>query len=195
MYKLPIKSPSKPIITQVFGNSSNNDWYRANGIFTDHNGVDFITGNAIQTYGTPLVCPFPEAKVIKIVWDSPMTTKGNGITIKSGNLQIVLWHTGEIKVKLNQKLKEGDVVCYIGNSGLCRPAPTTARPYDGSHLHFMLFVDNVLTDPLTKFDASQWYLGEDSGLAHDMEPAKWSWSTRGVTDWWIKMLEAIRWWN
>ena len=183
-------------MTQAYGDKSRVAWYRANGLnLTEHNGTDWITGTARETYGTELVCPFPTAKVVKIEWDSPMTTKGNGVTIAYQNLQIVLWHTGEVPVKLNQTLKEGETVCYIGNSGLCYPSATPQRPYDGSHLHFMLFVDGILKDPLTMFDKDKWYIGKDSGAEHDIEPLKWSWALRGITDWWMKMIDAYKKWN
>ena len=200
MYKLPISSPNKPFLTLPYGSKAMVQWYKDNGLnLTEHNGADFITGKAVETYGAALVCPFPTAKVVNVVWDSPMTTKGNGVTLeyKEGNKrhQIVFWHTGEIVVKLNQVVGEGQTVCYIGNSGLCMPAPTKDRPYDGSHLHFMLFTNGVLKDPLTLFDKDEWYLGEDSGFIHDIEPAKWSWELQGITDWWMKLITALKWWS
>jgi len=201
MYKLPIGGTRKPYLTQAFGNNSNAQWYASNGIFTPHNGTDWITGNPVETYGTELICPFPSAKVVKINFDSPMSTKGNGVTLEyretkgaRRRLQIVLWHTGEIKVKLGDTIKDGDVVCYIGNSGLCRPASTTARPYDGSHLHFMLYIDGVLTDPLKMFSKENWYIREDADHTHDVAPINWSTEKMGLTNAIWKFFLARRWW-
>lgn len=199
MLKLPIGGPRRPIITQFFGNTSNNAWYQANGVnIPSHNGVDFVTGTPLETYGTPLVCPFPTAKVIKISFVSPLYTKGNGVTLEYKydglTFQLVLWHTGEVKVKLGDKVKEGDVICYIGNSGLCNPPPTTDNPYAGSHLHLMLYVDGVLTDPMKWFNGD-WYVGEDSGIQHDVEPIKWGVEKLGYTDWFLKFLYALRFWK
>jgi murein DD-endopeptidase MepM/ murein hydrolase activator NlpD len=199
-YKLPILSLEKPILTLPYGDKSMVQWYLANGLnLTEHNGVDYITGQAVETYGTPLVCPFPEAKVVKINFDTPMATKGNGVTIEakigSKRYQIVYWHTGEVAVKLNQIVNEGDVICYIGNSGLCRPAPSPQRPYDGAHLHLMLFVNGILKDPLTLFGKDQWYLGEHKDASKDIHPLVWAWEKLGITDWWMKMLMAFRWWR
>ena len=214
MYKLPLKSPIKPTITQLYGNTSLNAWYSANGIKNAfHNGVDICCGNNVQSYGTPMVCPFPEGGYVdEIVYESPMTTKGNGVYIKSNlvnntQYKLILWHTGEIVVKKGQQLKEGDIICYMGNSGLVNPPPTTDNPYAGTHLHFGCYkITNgqyvynnptILgeTDPLLYFDKNQWYLGEDSGYAHDMNPLIWMWSKLGITDWWLKLLTAFKFWK
>ena len=214
MYKLPIGGANKPTLTQVYGNTSNNAWYSANGIKNPfHNGVDFVCGTPVQTYGTPLVCPFPEGGYVEdVTYESPMTTKGNGVVVRSNFIngvqyRIILWHSGEIKVRVGDKLKEGDIISYIGNSGLVSPAPTTDAPYNGSHLHFgcYKFVNgqNIYTpptvlgetDPLLYFDKNQWYAGADSGYTHDVAPINWGTQKLGITDWFSRLLYAIRWWN
>lgn len=188
MLKSPFRGKIKPKVTQEYGNTSFNDWYKKNDIFSPfHNGIDIILGNAKETYGTEMVCPFKTATVVKVTWDTPTATKGNGVTLEGeyeGKLyQVVLWHTGEIAVKLGQKLKEGDLICYVGNSGLCQPKPNGMQPWNGSHCHLMLFeyikkgkrwilqnekngVKGAI-DPRKIFDFTQWYQGNDSGLAHD----------------------------
>ena len=191
--KSPFRSPTAPQVTQEWGNTSNNAWYKANGIdIPFHNGIDVVSGDAKQTYGTECICPFETAKVVKVTWDSPTSTKGNGVTIESNDIngvkyQVVFWHTGEIVVKLGQDLKLGDVICYVGNSGLCNPSPDALHPWNGAHCHLMLFkyvmtkMSNgsqyVLQDynngvygsrnPRELFDFTQWTLGTDTGLAHD----------------------------
>lgn len=200
MFKLPLKGPRKPYITQYYGDKTFVQWYHDNGInIPSHNGIDIICGSAIQTYGTALVCPFLEGKVTKIDFVSPLYTKGNGVNIeaKVGNdtFRLVLWHTGEIPVHLGNKLKEEDIACYLGNSGLCLPAPTTERPNDGAHLHLMLYFNGVLVDPLLYFDKDSWYLGEDSGPQHDLNPLIWMWGKLGITDWWMKLITAFKLWG
>ena len=200
MLKLPIKSPQVPFLTQAYGDKSRVAWYIANGInITEHNGADFITGDSVATYGTPLVCPFKTAKVVKISFDTPMATKGNGVTIEGrvgdDKIQVVLWHTGEVSLHLGDKIKEGDIICYIGNSGLCSPAPTAEYPYNGSHLHLMIFKNGILGDPATVFDFKTWYLGEDSGHVHDVHPIVWATEQLGISDWWMKLILAMRWWK
>jgi len=195
MYKLPFRTPYTPKVNQEFGNTSLNAWYFAHGITAPfHNGCDFTFGTPIQTYGTECVCPQGNWEVVKITWDGPNSTKGNGVTLQSDNLsgtmyQIVFWHTSEIKVKLNDKLKEGDVVCYVGNTGLVNPPPTADAPHNGSHCHLMLFEYLWITksngsqfvlqnsnngvggaiDPRNLFNYYDWYeTTTDTGLAHDM---------------------------
>jgi len=213
MFKLPLKCPQKPIITQYYGNTSNNAWYIQNGVNIPwHNGCDLIMGDNRQTYGTALVCPFPSAKVTQLIFDNPMSTKGNGIYLESdlidgAKYRIVLWHVGEIKVMYNDIVKEGDILGYVGNSGLCKPSPTVDLPYNGSHLHFGLYKlvngqyvyegKTVLgeSDPLKFFDPNQWYVGEDSGPQHDMAPLMWRWNLKGIKDWWMKMIDAFIYWK
>lgn len=201
MFKLPIKTKCQIYITQYYGNTSNSEWYRLHGIDLPkgHNGVDIICGTDLITYGTPLVCPFVKAQVVKKTFDSPMSTKGNGVTLKAvigkDTFELVLWHSGEIRSMLGEELVEGDVVSFIGNSGLCNPAPTTSKPYAGAHLHLMLYVNGILVDPLLYFDKTQWYLGEDSGPLHDIEPLKWRWAQLGTVDWWMKLIDACVFWR
>jgi hypothetical protein len=175
-YKLPIASPTKPTITQYYGDKSRVAYYHANGIMIDaHNGVDFVTGDAIQTYGTRLVCPVPKAELSKTWWENPMSTSGNGIQIAweegSDRYNVRFWHCSEI-VTTNTYL-EGSTIAYIGNSGLCSPKPTPQKPFDGAHLHLMVFKNGVLIDPLDIFDQNQWFISEDSGQEKDLPPLFW----------------------
>jgi len=192
--KAPFRSPISPTVTQEFGNKSNNAWYASKGVIIPfHNGVDVCFGDPKQTYGTECVCPFEKAKVVKVTWDSPTSTKGNGVTIESSDVngviyQVVFWHTAEIVVKVNQELKLGDVICYIGNTGICFPSPSMEYPWNGSHSHLMLFKyvwatrpngsmyvlqdsDNGVggaIDPRLLFDFTQWFKGKDTdGFSHD----------------------------
>jgi murein DD-endopeptidase MepM/ murein hydrolase activator NlpD len=191
----PFRSNKKLTVTQEYGNTTNNNWYRTNGIdIPFHNGVDIVFGTPKETFGTECVCPKGNWKVVKLTWESPNSTKGNGVTIQSEEnngviYQVVYWHTSEIIIKLGQNLKEGDVICYIGNSGLCNPKPTSDKPFNGSHCHLMLFEYRKVTtpqgtewklqnsnngvsgsiDPRNLFDFYNWYKVDlDTGLEHDI---------------------------
>lgn len=202
MFKLPIKSLVRPTITQLYGNTSFNAWYASQGIKSPyHNGVDIGIGTSRETYGTPVVCPFKEAEVYNVIFDNPISTKGNGVYIQAIEGQImyrmIAWHTGEIAVKVGDKIKEGDIICYIGNSGLCgsiqpdgtvKNADLSKDPWAGAHLHLMLSVYikdalgnwNILEenngvngwiDPLRYFDSTKWYIGEEENkYKHDLPP-------------------------
>lgn len=189
MLKAPFRSPKKIIVTQEYGNLSNVDWYKANGLnIPFHNGIDIVLGDSRVTYGTECVCPFPKAKVIRVDWENATSTRGNGVVIEAdyegSKYWVTFWHSGEILVKVGQEVKEGDVLCYIGNSGLCNPKPTEAQPWNGSHCHLglrkfafdglnwkMLDEYNGVSgyrNPRELFDFSQCYIGKDTGLIHDM---------------------------
>jgi murein DD-endopeptidase MepM/ murein hydrolase activator NlpD len=185
--KAPFRSPYKLCVTQEYGNTSFNAWYKDNGINCPfHSGIDIVfDGGVLQslhTYGTECVCPFNEAKVVKVTWDTPTSTKGNGVTIEYQidpltSYQVIFWHTGEIKVKVGDKIKLGDVICYIGNSGLVSPKPTEGDPWAGAHCHLRVikytyngvyWVTNGDMNPRTLFDFTEWYNGTDMGFGHDL---------------------------
>lgn len=183
---LPIKSQNKPIITQGYGDTRLVEWYKANGVnIPMHNGVDFVVGTDRITFGTPLVCPFETAKVVKVTFDTPTSTKGNGVTIEGvwegKTLQVVFWHTSEVSAKTGDNLKFGDTICYIGNSGLCNPPRTEDNPFAGSHLHLMVFewtgtawkgIDTDMKgamNPCDYFNTEAWFVTDkDSGNEHDI---------------------------
>lgn len=191
MINAPFRSPHKIHSTfNEYGNTSFNSWYHANGInIPFHNGIDINFGTPRDTFGTECICPFDSA-VVKVTWNDTHSTKGNGVTIQSEPIdgviyQIVFWHTCELNVKEGDKLKKGDVVCYIGNSGLCSPARSILRPFDGSHCHLMLFkfkqgVNNNwelqnsnngvggAVNPRELFDFTQCSVGADTGFERDM---------------------------
>lgn len=170
--KTPISSPIKPTITQKYGDKSRVAWYKANGLnITEHNGVDYVVGNPELTYGTKLVAP-RDCYLSQTWWDTPLSTKGNGIQIaweeNNNRFNVRFWHCSEIVVK--SSYKEGDVIGYIGNSGLCSPAPTDKRPFDGAHLHLMVYKNGILIDPLEIFDKDMWYVGVDTTVDKDLPP-------------------------
>jgi hypothetical protein len=167
--KFPARLPKGRIVTiaQRFGSLDNAKWYEANGIPPAHNGLDTVFGTNQETYGTPLVCPFKSCYLSKVTFDTPMSTKGNGITIGHKNLQVVFWHVSEVVQK--PSYREGEIIGYVGNSGLCKPPPSPTRPFDGSHLHLMVYDNGVLKDPQLYFDTRTWYEGEDD-LTKDYPP-------------------------
>lgn len=183
-YPLPISIPKGHFIvqTQPYGDKSTVDWYKANGVnLTEHNGSDLVVSfpgataqqSRFATYGAKLVCPTDKkAYLSKAWWDNPMSTKGNGIQITweedGKDYTVRFWHCSEI-VQKNLYAKE-DVLGYIGNSGLVRPAPSPECAHCGAHLHLMLYVNGVLTDPMEVFDLNQWFTSTDSGIVKDLPP-------------------------
>lgn len=182
-HPLPIAIPKGyfPILTQPYGDKSTIDWYKANGLnITEHNGADFTISFVgatedqarMATYGAKLVCPVELSYLSKAWWDNPMSTKGNGIQITwtedGKDISIRFWHCSEITQQSTYKKEEQ--VGLIGNNGLVRPEPTPYCVYCGSHLHLMVYVNGVLTDPKEIFDFTKWFIANDTGVGKDLPP-------------------------
>lgn len=181
----PIRIPqgAKLFVTQQFADKSNAAWYKANGVNLDaHNGVDVIViGNNGErpdraTYGAALVCPVNNAERLSITFDSPMSTKGNGIKLvfwhEGQSFLINYWHCSEVVSKPTYKL--GEEVGFIGNSGLVAPAPAINGVFNGAHLHFMCYVNGKLVNPLDYFDINKPFIGKDTGIEKDLPPFFWA---------------------
>lgn len=222
LIKAPFISDNILKVTQEYGNVYSPTQALAYGM-PFHNGTDVMFSSSTNialddaraTYGTPCICPFDNATVVKVTWDTPTSLKGNGVTIECDNQdgtmdQIVFWHTGEIAVKIGQKLKLGDIVCYIGNSGNVSPAPTKDNPWAGAHCHVMLFrfvkstygyyvmqdMNNGAEGSVNSrlmFDYTEWYRGADTGMSHDMWALKpWLAGLFGETL--VQYLQSIKFW-
>lgn len=144
-------------ITQKFGeNIQANLKY---GLTSGHNGIDFISGLGKDAYGIGIVAAH-SGKVARIVSDTPMSTKGNGVYIEYDEdgkfYKTVDWHMSEVLVKAGQDVSVGQLIGRMGNSGLVRPEPTTTNIYGGTHDHFGLSVWDkawIAIDPMPYFSA------------------------------------------
>lgn len=203
---IPIRVPDgyRLAMTQPYANTGLNDWYARNGITAPfHNGVDLVITDRLgrtnwtKTYGAALITPTSGWRIVKITFDTPMATKGNGITIESPEYvengvtkksQVVFWHCSATR-SLPGTLPAFTEVAYIGNSGLVRPEPSPVCAHCGSHLHLMLFdytfngsfwtLDNNnngvggAIDPLTRFDLSNVIYGADTSVDKDLPPLQY----------------------
>lgn len=202
-YKLPIKIPvgCVPYISQPYGETSNAEWYKKNGIeIPFHNGVDIaikkIGGsqrdNNIATYGCSVVA-WEDMTRDRVFFDTPMATKGNGIYMwgkpyeEDGVIkQIfwVFWHASQVAT-LKTKFTNGEEIMKLGNSGLVFPEPTDSNPFAGSHLHLMAFMfhngvlqnaDNGVggaIDPMQFIDLNNFYIFGDWQDVNDTLPLSW----------------------
>lgn len=68
--------------------------------------------------------------------------RGNYIVIKHdiSNYYTVYMHLNKIYVSVGDKVSGGDVIASMGNTGYVIPAVTSSNPYNGTHLHFCLFI-------------------------------------------------------
>ena len=90
-----------------------------------HNGIDLISDTSllIKAYKDNL-------KVITIEEDETQNAAGKYIYVKDedNNIIVAFCHLNQIKVKLNQNLKKGDIVGIMGKTGRAT----------GIHLHLLI---------------------------------------------------------
>jgi murein DD-endopeptidase MepM/ murein hydrolase activator NlpD len=117
--------PVRGWVTSPFGNRTS----PFSGILTFHEGVDI----AAQT-GTPVMAP-ADGVVIKAGFT---TGYGNMVEISHGyGIKTVFGHNSRINVKAGQRVKRGEVISYIGDSGSST----------GPHLHYEVLVNGLAVNP------------------------------------------------
>ena len=177
MYKFPVSVPSnrKLSVSQKFHVRIPTDMSQALNTQTyDHLGVDVVCGTPEQTWGTDCVWPFPWPGVVwESIVDRPFgATKHAHSQINTTdpttgiNYALIYLHLSavtETKAYDDPRIvtyNEGDVSGKIGNNGAVSPVPTPAQPYNGTHLHLGLCIQNpgdlnyAVVDPLLYLDAN-----------------------------------------
>lgn len=124
-------------INQFFG--VNYDRYMEAFGLEGHNGVDLGGDEEKKGYGTELIAAH-NGVVESISYDVPHKTKGNGVYIldDSGKFSTVYWHLASFEVQVGDKVKQGEVIGTMGNSGWVFPKPSNSCPHCGTHLHFAI---------------------------------------------------------
>jgi murein DD-endopeptidase MepM/ murein hydrolase activator NlpD len=56
--------------------------------------------------------------------------------------------SGSRKVSVGDKVKQGQVIGVVGNTGNCLPRPTPSKPLQGTHLHFEVRINGTPVNPL-----------------------------------------------
>jgi murein DD-endopeptidase MepM/ murein hydrolase activator NlpD len=172
-----IKLKGKPIVeTLGYGDTSFAEAYKRLGwSIRAHNGRDYVCGvGRTDSYGLPIIAT-QDGIIQKVTWDSPMSTKGNGITLQ-GNpfthtdgkqriLSDVYWHLSDVTVQAGQQVKQGQTIGYLGNSGFV--VGDNNNPYGGTHLHYMVYE--------YEYDQTgKWVLKGDNALTGGtVDPNKW----------------------
>ncbi len=102
-----------------------------------HNGIDYASR---QGMGAPLYAAADG--VVNAVGDNGKYAYGKWITINHENGLITLYsHLSYIKVKVGQRVKQGDVIGYLGATGLVT----------GPHVHFTVYLADKFST------TSRWY--------------------------------------
>lgn len=67
---------------------------------------------------------------------------GNYIVINhnNNNYYTIYMHLKDIKVSVGQVVSRGQVIGTMGNTGNVIPVPTASSPYNGTHLHFGVYI-------------------------------------------------------
>lgn len=118
-------------VTSSFGTRRN---YNGNGGRSFHGGTDFGGGT-----GTPIYAPAAG----KVVLAEALQVRGNAVLLDHGlGLYSGYWHQSQIVVQEGQQVEPGDLIGYVGDTGLVT----------GPHLHWELRLNGIAVEPL------QWVL-------------------------------------
>lgn len=138
----------------------------------NHDGIDMA-----YRYGTPLVAPFdctvkkieqphePEDLTIEDKDHTHSIKRGYGIRLQhESGLEVLYWHcTGQFPVNEGDTLKKGQIVSYMGNTGMVyrhgRYVPLEDRliggkdkGYPGTHVHLEVVKNGEQVNPLLYID-------------------------------------------
>jgi murein DD-endopeptidase MepM/ murein hydrolase activator NlpD len=118
--------PVRGWVTSPFGNRTS----PFSGIVKFHEGLDV----AAQT-GTPVMAP-ADGVVVKAGFS---TGYGNMVEISHGyGIKTVFAHNSRLNVKAGQRIRRGDVICYVGDSGSST----------GPHLHYEVRLNGLPVNPV-----------------------------------------------
>ena len=120
------------------------------GASSNHKGVDISVPEGTNVYAC-------EDGKVTIATNSK--SAGNYIAIDHGNGYVSKYmHNSQLKVKVGDKVKRGDVIALSGNTGIST----------GAHLHFQIECDGKPVDPMTfKYDNGNG--SGDSGVGSDSD--------------------------
>lgn len=95
-----------------------------------HGGVDFSAPE-----GTPVYCPAAG----RVVLAEALQVRGNAVIVDHGRgVMSGYWHLSQVNVVVGQEVARGNVLGWVGNTGLST----------GAHLHWEMRVMGIQVDPL-----------------------------------------------
>lgn len=109
------------------------------GVLTSNFGMRWGVLHAGVDWGVPIGTPVKASCTGTVIQAGWMNGYGNCITIAHDNGMTTRYgHLNEVKVKVGQKVKQGKVIAFSGNTGMST----------GPHLHFEIRKNDTPTDPL-----------------------------------------------
>lgn len=124
-FRLPLAGD--PVINDPYGTRRSYDGGPATSY---HGGVD-LDGEQ----GDPIYCPAPG----RVVLAEALQVRGNAVIVDHGRGVLTgYWHMAQTAVTVGQEVASGDVLGYLGSTGLST----------GPHLHWELRVMGVQVDPM-----------------------------------------------
>jgi murein DD-endopeptidase MepM/ murein hydrolase activator NlpD len=118
--------PVRGWVTSPYGNRTS----PFSGILKFHEGIDI----AAQT-GTPIVAP-ADGLVVKAGFS---TGYGNMVEVSHGyDIKTVFAHNSRLNVKAGQRIKRGDIIAYVGDTGSST----------GPHLHYEVRLNGLPVNPI-----------------------------------------------
>jgi murein DD-endopeptidase MepM/ murein hydrolase activator NlpD len=116
-----------PRITSPFGTRRS---YNDGPVSGFHGGTDFGAGT-----GTPIYAPAAG----RVVLAEELIVRGNAVLIDHGiGVFSGYWHQSELAVREGQTVQPGDLIGYVGDTGLVT----------GAHLHWEMRVGGFAVDPI-----------------------------------------------
>ncbi len=116
-------------------------WYG----YKNHQGIDFTTAGATgNTYGKEI-----RAAADGVVYSAEYHYSwGNNVYIDHGNGVYTRYaHCSQLRVSAGQRVKQGQVIALVGNTGNVYPKPSASNPHAGAHLHFEVWVNGKRVNP------------------------------------------------
>jgi len=122
-FRYPVENPQ---VTSAFGTRRS---YNGGPYSSYHEGLD-LRG----TVGTPVYAPADGVVALA----GPLVVRGNAVILRHGwGVCSGYWHLSAVAVQTGQSVKAGELLGYVGNTGLAT----------GAHLHWEIRVRGVPVDP------------------------------------------------
>lgn len=126
----PFGYPVDDVSPRITSNFGTRRAYNDSTALSFHGGTDFGGG-----VGTPIYAPAAG----KVVLAEPLVVRGNAVLIDHGmGLYSGYWHQSEIVVTEGQEIEAGDLIGYVGDTGLVT----------GPHLHWEFRLNGIAVEPL-----------------------------------------------